>query len=508
MKLIFLAVMLVQFPVSSIGVQDRPLHYPIEEELPIGTVVADVKRDSGLASKYPHSQLSEFTFKFLKPRKDFALNVTTGIITTSNRLDRDVICPSQPSCFIGTDVAVYSNKNVGHVIKVLFDVIDINDNAPRFPENHISEILSEGTLPGVLFPVRQAQDADSPEYGLDHYQLIPGGPTFSLNVTRGEDGYFDLKLVLMQRLDRETKDFYQLKIIAYDKGNPPKSGTVMLHIEIQDVNDNLPVFANGTYEVEIGENFPPVQSLLSVHATDADLGDNGAVTYSFSPRTLALYGDKFSIGKYSGVISLLKALDFEEARVLPLEVEARNGGFEPVTTHVVVTVRDVNDNSPVIRIETADGLHSGSEGSPVVFVAEHCPVGTFVAHLSVTDADGGNNGQVRCSLHSPQFQLVSMYETEFKLLTAADLDREYVGLHHVVVICHDLGQSMRSTVMNITVVVDDVNDHVPALSQTFYNWSIVENNEVGALIGQVSASDPDKVFSLNIHNIIWYCMRV
>lgn len=80
-------------------------------------------------------------------------------------------------------------------------------------------------------------------------------------------------------------------------------------------------------------------------------------------------------------------------------------------------------------------------------------------------------------------------------MTAADLDREYVGKHHVTVTCHDMGQPVRSSVMNITVLVDDVNDHAPVFAQASYNFSITENNEPNAVIGQVTATDPDKVCS-------------
>ena len=80
-----------------------------------------------------------------------------------------------------------------------------------------------------------------------------------------------------------------------------------------------------------------------------------------------------------------------------------------------------------------------------------------------------------------------------KVVTAADLDREYMRAHHVVVTCHDMGQPVRSAMMNITVLVDDVNDHAPIFAQASYNFSIMENNQPVALIGQVTATDPDKV---------------
>jgi len=472
-----------------------PLTYSIDEEQPSGTIAADVRRDSGLSTKHSPSELSTFSFKFLKQRPEFTMNATTGVIRIANPLDRDVICPSQKACVVEVDVAVFRGQHVAHVIKVLFNVQDINDNAPRFPQNHKYEFISEATAPGVLFPIQQAEDVDSPDHGIVDYQLISEGPTFGLKKEKGEDGYFDLHLVLKQPLDREQQDIYQLTIVAIDGGRPSKSGSVMMHVEISDIDDNDPVFVNGTYSVEIAENLLPQTSLLLVRATDADLGRNGDVLYMFSPRTFSLYGDRFSIDRYSGLISLLKPLDYEHVHEISLEVEAKGEGEAsvPVTATVLVTVRDVNDNDPIIHVETTYGEQSGHSSVPVVYVTEHCPVGTFVAHFSVTDADGGNNGRVHCSLHSPHFRLSKKYDTEFTILTDADLDREYDSIHHVVVTCQDMGQSVRSSFINITVVIDDVNDNAPVFTQAVYNWSIAENNPLNVLIGQVTAFDPDKV---------------
>ena len=172
------------------------------------------------------------------------------------------------------------------LIKVIFQIIDINDNAPRFPKQRSSESISEAILPGMLFPIQPATDIDSPEYGIVRYKLSPESRTFELKADSREGGDFDLHLMLLERLDRERLDFYQLTVTAYDGGTPAKSGTVVYHVDVLDANDNVPRFLNGTYEVVVEENAPPQRSLLSIRAVDADLGRNGEISYAFSPRTL------------------------------------------------------------------------------------------------------------------------------------------------------------------------------------------------------------------------------
>ena len=68
------------------------------------------------------------------------------------------------------------------------------------------------------------------------------------------------------------------------------------------------------------------------------------------------------------------------------------------------------------------------------------PEGTLVAHVTVQDADSGENGQFRCAVVGTDgFALRPLppYPTEFKLVTLATLDREIVDRHRFAVVCRD-----------------------------------------------------------------------
>ena len=60
---------------------------------------------------------------------------------------------------------------------------------------------------------------------------------------------------------------FQVKVIAYDGGDPSKSGSVNILIQILDANDNDPHFDNNTYEVEVKENVPPDTPIIKVSLT-------------------------------------------------------------------------------------------------------------------------------------------------------------------------------------------------------------------------------------------------
>lgn len=83
----------------------------------------------------------------------------------------------------------------------------------------------------------------------------------------------------------------------------------MVRINLRDVNDNAPVFAQALYSFDIFEDTLIDTTVGSVRASDPDQGSNGHVTYSLSSG----YGnDTFSLDPVKGTFTLLRRLDFEE----------------------------------------------------------------------------------------------------------------------------------------------------------------------------------------------------
>lgn len=130
----------------------------------------------------------------------------------------------------------------------------------------------------------------------------------------------DLSLVVNEQLDRELISSYQFQIIAHDGGN--RTGILNVRITIDDVNDSPPKFDQSIYTLKnISENLPIGSILFRVHATDADEGVNGDVTYQLiNPKNC------FEIDPFLGDIRVLCALDYETKTSYRLDIEARDGG--------------------------------------------------------------------------------------------------------------------------------------------------------------------------------------
>lgn len=69
-----------------------------------------------------------------------------------------------------------------------------------------------------------------------------------------------------------------LPVYARDGGLPPNFAKAVVRVEVQDVNDNAPVFAKPWYGLEVPENQEPVE-LCFLKATDPDSGTNGELEY-------------------------------------------------------------------------------------------------------------------------------------------------------------------------------------------------------------------------------------
>ena len=64
------------------------------------------------------------------------------------------------------------------------------------------------------------------------------------------------------------------------------TGTGTVYIEVEDVNDNAPMFdRSSTYVGHVAENQEQHQDILTVTATDADSGQNAQIRYNSMQHT-------------------------------------------------------------------------------------------------------------------------------------------------------------------------------------------------------------------------------
>lgn len=202
-----------------------------------------------------------FTYRFNENPREFRLNGTSGEIVSAAVLDREAL---QSDRF---DLVVLSSQPT-YPIEVRIQVVDINDNAPAFPEPTIEVSFSESANAGTRVILDTATDGDVGDNDVTtNYEIVDGNEDlkFMLAVTTnpsGETPYLHLETT--GKLDRETKSHYRLNISAQDGGAKPLYGYLIVNVTIVDVNDNPPIFDHSDYVVSLNESVPPGTQVLQV----------------------------------------------------------------------------------------------------------------------------------------------------------------------------------------------------------------------------------------------------
>ncbi|XP_032559242.1 protocadherin gamma-B5-like [Chiroxiphia lanceolata] len=448
------------------------LRYSMAEELPRGSLVGPLARDLGLSAH----ELPARKLRLSADKQYFTVSEGNGNLYVSERLDREELCGESLSCSVSFEALVHNPLNV-FLVEVAIE--DINDNSPSFGKAVLELEIGEWALPAARFPLEVARDADLGSNSLLTYELS-SNPSFSLATRDSPDGSEPPELVLERALDREKQSFFELVLTATDGGDPARSGTVQVRVNVTDLNDNPPLFSKKVYEARVAENLPAGSLVLQVRATDADAGSNGRVSYSFGNVPDGIR-ELFSVDSESGEITTAVPLDFEEKSKYSFSLGARDGGGLTDTCKVQIDITDENDNAPEITIL--------SLSSPV---PEDAPVGTVVALLKVRDRDCGENGEVSCELSGEApLSLVASSGGSSKVVTASALDREQACEHRVTVVARDRGSPSLWSSRELVLEVSDVNDNAPVFEEASYSAYVRENNLVGALVLRVVARDSD-----------------
>lgn len=159
---------------------------------------------------------------------------------------------------------------------------DVNDNPPEFESGTVRISVPENAELNTPLYAANAHDKDSGKSGIVTYRLqnaaapaaplaaataasaplaasaaataaaaaavaIPSTSLFAIDARSGH-------LTLSRHLDYETAHTHQLVVLATDGGDPPLSANLTVLVDVQDINDNAPVFERNEYAVQVLES--------------------------------------------------------------------------------------------------------------------------------------------------------------------------------------------------------------------------------------------------------------
>ncbi|XP_028176911.1 cadherin-89D [Ostrinia furnacalis] len=392
------------------------------------------------------------------------------------------------------------------IYQVTIHVDDDNDNPPVFEmpvyEGFIKENSKRGTEVKTSNKIK-ATDADEGLNAQFMYTLFGDGhELFSVDEKTG------IVTFIRNKLDREEKSMYLLKIVARDKGG--LNSEAKLTITVVDENDNEPVFnqiiiplgenvelleADDKHKVKIyrekkndltgiitntelkpkdkfafnvselgplflvPENVAIGSTILKLNAIDMDSGTNGQVRYEFvsevfiPPHALTPHMMQikryFVINERHGHIIVARSLPPESE--FRLNLLAIDGGELNDKLSVRVFVKDVNDHYPMFK------------KSWYTFNVEEAQYSRRVlGKVDATDADFGQNANLTYFIQPSSKDL----PFEISPLTGVfsvngELDREKEDKYILTVVARDNGQDKKSSSVSVEIQVLDVNDNAP-----------------------------------------------
>lgn len=262
------------------------------------------------------------------------------------------------------------------------NILDINDQTPKFTEQFYSTNVREDTSVGVSILEVSASDEDAGNNSLVDFEVADGfKDVFYIERSAKRENTGVLRVG--KPLDREIKSSFLFQIYAKDRGTPQRTGTATISLQITDVNDERPNFTQMPFEFYVLENLLANADVGRVTAIDKDLGMNAQVEFKMHPD---FEGKVPFVVFADGKIKTNHDLDREEISRYDFKVIATDKGSSPLsnTGSVVVKVSDANDHAPEISFPKL--------GNNTVYVPHSVQAWHIVTRVMAKDRDEINTG--------------------------------------------------------------------------------------------------------------------
>ena len=452
-------------------VQNGPAEYAIDGDITAGSMltVSETMAD-------PDGVRGSVRYQWFRG-DDFA----TGTAIGTGASTYDVVEADEGNS-IGVRITYTDNSNENPETTIDVFASPVSFTGPAIADRTIN--LDEDTSSGstVHFAVRaESEDDAGAPVGIANYMLLDANnmPTttyrgFMIDSSSGD-------ITLTGSLDYEDTNADGTRIIlrvrATDMNSPAETATLTLTINVDDVNEHAPAFAQSAYTAEISESRTAADgTILEITATDAD-GTNNAVTYSI---TAGDPDDLFFIDPNSGEIRVANGAvlnyDTDPATTsYTLEITATDGDTNnpmTLTQDVIITLTDINDLPPTINIAAStdtgavhDGDAAGMDTGIRVMINDDAMDSyqfTYIHTVGFADIAGFELRQVSGTIYG-------LYTSEVFDFDGFDEAIKNIGILPMTIGVRDTladGSTTPESIIPVRITITDINDNAPSLTVT------------------------------------------
>jgi protocadherin-16/23 len=439
----------------------------VKEDVPRGTEVLQVLAtdpDEGVNAAVEYS-IENATFSA------FSIDKSTGVIFTSELLDRETI-DEFTFGLLAVDGGAGMVKSSRAIVTIT--ITDANDHTPQFDEFPFR--INMTATPPVGVPMLRLSASD-PDLGA-HSQL-----TFKL-VRPEQRALFELSateglLTIKDQVTWSPGTIQTLEVSVSDAGRPPRSSTGLVEVFIEGGPAVTLTFQQDTYHTELTENPISGEDVAQVRSVRSD-GRRQRVIYTF------LRGNEdgaFEINSNNGLIRVRdpEVIDYELHKQFILTIQGQGLGAEDdlnAYTTCIVAIKDRNDNLPqfnqnLYKARVQEGLRKNSLVTTVkAFDLDSDDITYEIIAGNVDDAFFMGTAQPGV------------------ILTNTVLDREIRDKYQLTVAAKDNGQP--SLTGSCIVVIDILDDNdSPLQFPVFPPFRVSGDLPAGSLIATVRANDID-----------------
>ncbi|XP_015270777.1 PREDICTED: protocadherin Fat 2 [Gekko japonicus] len=285
-------------------------------------------------------------------------------------------------------------------------------------------------------------------------------------------------LMVISQLDYESVMKHAFTVRATDTALGAFSEATV-EVEVEDVNDNLPVFSQMVYNASVSEGGPAQTPIVQVFATDRDSGRNRLISY----HILEDSSDAtkfFNVDASTGQITTSQALDYEANHEFHFKVRATDHGMPPLSSEalVIVSVLDINDNPPKF-----------SQLQYEANVSEIATCGHIVIKVQAFDSDSRDTPRLEYMILSGnENRHFTINSTSGTISTLNRCKKDLESFYNLKVSASD---GVFKTTAPVYINTTNVNKYNPSFQQDVYEAVLAENAKVGTKVIELLAIDPD-----------------
>ncbi|CAF1547515.1 unnamed protein product, partial [Didymodactylos carnosus] len=441
--------------------------WSINEEVPLDTVIGSIMPnliEANNVSRNNHLNMKQINDLAMtlsgKDSYPFKIDQQTGVLSVIDRLDYE----TQATYLFNILLNPRNNEpliNLNCNLTLLLHLFNINDNIPQFQLDSLQLTVNENNRYPLYIGRVKASDADDKnDHHLNYYLLNNTNSDILVDKTTGS-------IILFKTYDRELISIEHFLIMVQDNNsNESLNSTGILTINVNDLNDQPPIFDKQMYEMNISETTKLDSVVLQVVASSRDPVSNGNITYSIINNNSNI--SYFKIDSNTGMIKLIKPLDYEHEKYISFIVEAieenMSQNIQNTTQTIVhIYILDENDNYPHFF------EHYDCELNENLLSQNICTINAF-------DQDNGN--YLTYHLEDPNNNFNITLNGTIYNLKMFDYELDEIE-QNVTVIVSDNGQPIsHNSTFNITIHIKNLNDNSPqfekkALTLIYFSYPSV-----------------------------------